>query len=232
MRRTVVCMTTIEQVLNVDGCEKVTVKGLNQMVHGRKFVRRASEFFGFVPVEVRSNSVDALVCHGSHIRRHMQRATTMKLSYQRRLVEGASTVRIQCLFRGFRTRKRLEIERRNDTEARAAVTITDWFRDLVSRIKNGQTSEGKRRTRAAIRMQTVWRMGLAVRKVVKIRAYKAMVYRKRFAISRCKALLKGMLTRRHHPEVRSGPTLFVWCMTSSRPCIRLPTPSAGCKRTV
>lgn len=40
------------QTLNVDGCEKVTVKGLTHMMTGRKFVERSPDFFGYVPVPV------------------------------------------------------------------------------------------------------------------------------------------------------------------------------------
>ena len=47
--------------LNVDGCEKVTVKGLGNMIRGRKFVERSPDFFGYVPIRVRCKNTDWLV---------------------------------------------------------------------------------------------------------------------------------------------------------------------------
>lgn len=47
--------------LNVDGCEKVTVKGLDNMIVGRKFVERSPDFFGYVPVRVRTLEAGALL---------------------------------------------------------------------------------------------------------------------------------------------------------------------------
>lgn len=44
-------------------------------------------------------------------------------------------------------------------------------------------------------------MGIAIRKVLALKAQAKERYTKGFAISRCKALFKGMFTRRRHPEV-------------------------------
>lgn len=65
--------------------------------------------------------------------------------------------------------------------------------------------------------QSVWRMALGLRKMLRVKADLQRVNMKGFAISRCKALFKGMYTRRRHPEVRSPAVVLCccWCVRSN-----------------